>query len=181
MKALYWIIGVVVVAGGAWVALGMPTNLGLGGWTETDSGSNTQNGTTTGSDAPSTENQDFKGSLQELITRGGSWKCDVSVTVENITTTGTNYVGGGKVRADFTSVVPEFGNITSHMIMRENTVYSWSDLSPKGLKFAVENGEVQDPRTSTEATPQFDQAYNYTCSAWPTDESKFELPSGITF
>lgn len=181
MKALYWIIGAVVVAGGAWVVLGMPTSLGLGGWGETDPNTRTQGEEMQASDTPSVENQDFTGSLQELIARGGSWKCDVSVTVENITTTGTNYVGGGKVRADFTSVVPQYGTITSHMIMRDNTVYSWSDLSPQGLKFAVENGEVQDTRTSTEATPQFDQAYDYTCSAWPTDESKFTLPTGITF
>jgi hypothetical protein len=185
MKALYWIAGIAVVAGAAWVVLGMPKNTGLGGWGEADPSKNTQEAAggepTQPTDAPAGETQQFKGSLQELVGRSGSWQCTVSVTAQDITTTGTTYVAGGKVRADYVSPVPGYGNVESHMIMRDTTVYTWTSLMSQGMKFPIQDGKMQGERKSTEVTPQFDQAYDYSCAAWTADESKFALPAGITF
>lgn len=182
MKALYWIIGAVVVVGGAWVVMGMPTNLGLGGWGDGDASKNTQGDTSgpTQTTAPSNETQQFKGSMQSLMVRGGSWRCDVSVMTEGITTSGTTYVAKGMVRSDFVSNVPQVGNVESHMIMRDNTAYTWSSMTKQGFKFPIQGGEAQ-PEVSAEVAAQVNQEYDYKCTAWPTDESKFVLPSGITF
>lgn len=172
MKILYGIIGLILVAGGVWYATSMTP-------TETETvDANTEN---MNSDAPSTEAMNFKGSLQGLVARGGSWQCEVSVTTEGVTTKGTSYIASGMVRTDFVSTVPQYGEIESHMIMRDSTVYTWSNLMPQGMKFPIVDGTMGGARSSTEVTPQFDGEYDYTCKAWPTDESKFALPTDITF
>lgn len=128
----------------------------------------------------SSETQNFKGSMQELMARGGSWKCDVSVTTEGITSTGTTYVAGDMVRADFVSTMPQVGNIETHMLMRDNTAYTWSSMMNRGFKFPISGAEGQ-PEVSAEMAAQVNQDYDYRCAAWPTDENKFALPTGITF
>lgn len=174
MKILYGIIALVVVSGGAWYVMNLPETASP---TETpDSNSPRMN-----SDAPSNESMQFKGSLQALAARGGSWQCDVSVTTEGVTTKGTTYVTGEMVRADYVTDVPQYGDIESHMIMREATVYTWSNLMSRGMKFPITDGKMSGERSTTEVTPQFDGEYDYSCKAWPTDESKFALPQGITF
>lgn len=171
MKILYAFIGLVVVAGGAWFVLNLQS--------PEETPSMAQESPET-SDMPSNEAQDFKGSMQELMARGGSWRCDVTATIQGITSSGTTYVADGMVRADFTSSVPQIGNIESHMIMRGNTAYTWSSMMNQGFKFPIRGGEVE-PEVSAEMAAQVNQEYDYRCVAWPTDESVFALPTDITF
>lgn len=133
------------------------------------------------SDQPSQETRTFNGKLETLVAEGGSWECTSSVTSQGVTTKGTSYIGGTMVRSDFVSSVPQYGDIDSHMIMRDETVYTWSNLMPRGMKFPLEDGKMKGERSSTEVTPQFDGEYDYSCKAWPTDESKFALPEGVMF
>lgn len=170
MKILYGIIALVVVAGGAWYV--------MQGTAEAPSQEMASESRTDGATAH--ESQIFSGSMQDLMTRSGSWQCDVSVTAEGITTSGTTYVSGGKIRADFTSNVPQVGNIESHMIMRDNTAYTWSNMMNRGFKFPIKGNEVE-PEVSAEMAAQVNQNYDYNCKAWSADENKFALPTGITF
>lgn len=174
MKILYACIGLVIVAAAVWYALGrseetVPETV--------DSPATSQEAS---SDLVSDEKQQFKGSLKELMARGGSWKCDVSATASGITTSGTTYIAMDMVRGDFTATVPQIGNVETHMIMREKTAYTWTSMSNKGFKFPYSEGEGQ-PEVSAEVGAAVNQDYDFSCSAWPTDESKFALPTGITF
>jgi len=169
MKILYALIGLAVVGIGAWFVM----NPRPAADTPTVEQEQAR-------DLPSNETQAFKGSMQQLMARGGSWRCDVSLTTEGVTTSGTTYVAGGMVRADFVSNVPQIGNVESHMIMRDNTAYTWTSMMNQGFKFPIESAEGQ-PEVSAEVAAQVNQQYDYRCTAWPTDESKFALPSGITF
>lgn len=173
MKILYGIIGLIVVLGGAWYVASMPKTP-----TQTETpDANTEN---MNSDVPSTETAQFKGSMQGLLARGGSWQCDVSSTVDGIISTGTTYVAGGMMRADFTSNIPQVGEMETHMIMRENTAYTWTSMMNMGLKFPISEAEGE-AEVSAEVAAQVNQEYDYSCKAWPTDESKFALPEGIAF
>jgi hypothetical protein len=172
MKWLYGIIGLIVVGGGIWYAMNMNGDAN-DATIQTAEQANTQ-------DAPSNESQQFRGSLKDLMARSGSWRCDISVTTEGVTASGTTYVAQGKVRADFVSEVPQFGSVASPMIMRDNTAYTWTDMMNQGFKFPIQGAEVE-PEVSAEVAAQMNQAYDYSCAAWPTDESKFALPSDITF
>lgn len=168
MKILYALIALAVVGGGAWFVMNREEATGAPSSAQESS------------EMVSTETQNFKGSMQELMARGGSWKCDVSVTTEGITSTGTTYVAQGRVRADFVSEIPQVGKMESHMLMRDNTAYTWTSMMNQGFKFPIKGNEVE-PEVSAEVAAQINQDYDYRCTAWPTDESVFALPSGITF
>lgn len=168
MKILYALIALVIVGGGAWFVMNREA--------ATEAPSSMQES----SEMVSTETQNFKGSMQELMARGGSWKCDVSVTAQGISSTGTTYVAQGMVRADFVSTMPQVGEVETHMIMKGNTAYTWTSMMKQGFKFPISGAEA-DPEVSAEVSAQLNQDYDYRCTAWPTDESTFALPSGITF
>jgi hypothetical protein len=168
MKIVYALIGLLILGGGAWFVMNQQPV------------SETPSAAEETSEAPSTETQAFKGSMQELVARGGSWRCDVSITAEGISSTGTTYVADGKVRADFVSTMPQVGQVETHMLMLGNTAYTWTSMMKTGFKFPIRGAEA-DPEVSAEVSAQLNQDYDYRCVAWPTDESKFALPSGITF
>lgn len=169
MKALYALIGLLIIIAIAWFFLqGTAEAPATGEPQAMQQQENTQT------------NGVFSGSMQQLMARGGSWQCDVSVTNEGITTTGTTYAANGKMRADFVSNVPQAGTVESHMIMRDNTAYTWTSMMNRGFKFPIQGGEAQ-PEVSAEVAAQVNQNYDFNCTAWTTDESKFTLPSGVTF
>lgn len=172
MKITYALIGIVVVGAGAWFVMNMlpaepaapAKSVSMDSMTEGDPG----------------DMEQFRGSMQELMARSGSWRCEVTTSMNGISSHGTTYVTRGMVRADFTSDVPQIGTVESHMIMRDNTAYTWSNMMNRGFKFPIEGGTVQ-PEVSAEMAAQVHQEYDYACNAWVADESVFALPSGITF
>jgi hypothetical protein len=172
MKILAALVGLLVLGAGAWYfAGGRASDFTMQPTTTEDTNTNTAANTDTA----------FKGSMNDLIARGGSWQCDVSATVQGITTSGTTFVSGGKLRGDFSSNVPQFGKIETHMIVKDTTAYTWTSMMNRGFKFPVENGTITASGADAQAAAQFNQAYDYDCRAWIADESKFALPSGITF
>ena len=83
------------------------------------------------------------------------------------------------MRGDFTSVAAG-KTILSHMIVKDNTSYMWSDAMPQGIKMSFDTVATQ-----SDATPQSmvnpDAQVDYSCSAWDADTSMFVLPEGVTF
>lgn len=183
MKILYTFLGTVVVVGVAWVLIGMPTSLGLGGWGEADPAKNTQ-GIETADDTPMQPVEpgasDFTGSMQELIARGGSWTCSVSSTAGGVASNGTTYAANGMVRSDFTSEIPQVGSIESHMIVRDGLAYTWTSMMNQGFKFPISEGDGE-AEVSAEVAAPVHQDYDFSCSPWVADASRFALPAGITF
>src|SRR5690606_25595437 len=98
------------------------------------------------------------------------------------TSKGTVYITGPKIRGDFTSSVEVPGlvsmDVTSHMISDGEFIHTWTSLSNEGYKNAVSS--KTEANTETGAV-SFDQNLNYKCNPWNVDESKFLLPSDITF
>ncbi len=124
----------------------------------------------------------FTGSIADLLSRGGDWKCTFDVDNQTSHSSGTVYVSGAKVRGDFTSQVPQVSQtVESHMIQNEGYVYVWTPLSPSGFKTKATIGT---PDASTKFKGQgvnIDQAYAYDCAPWTADQSLFAPPAGITF
>jgi hypothetical protein len=125
--------------------------------------------------------QEFRGSLLDLLAQAGAWQCQVSVTVDDITTVGSVYATDGKLRGDFVANVREVGNVQTHMIVRGNDAYTWTSLMNRGFKLPIENGAVQAPTAEASAASAFNQEYDYECREWTADESLFAFPSGIVF
>lgn len=87
---------------------------------------------------------------------------------------GTLFIASGKIRGDF-SIAYGGATTTGHMIMREETSYVWMDTMSQGFKnsFSVSS--------STPEAVNPDDRIKSSCRSWTPDESKFEVPTTITF
>ena len=133
--------------------------------------------------AASDTNQSAQGSIKDLIARGSS-KCTVTNSVENSESNGTVYVGNGKMRGDFTSVTKNPAmTVESHMISDGAFIYTWSDAMPQGVKVAVSAANTTGQPNASEGNQaeMYNAVVDYDCDSWSVDESKFEIPTDITF
>ena len=134
----------------------------------------------------STDSFTAKSSLKDIVARGGSWQCTFNIDAAGTSSTGTVYVADGKVRSDFSSKVPQVNmTIDSHMVSDGTYAYTWTSAMPQGFKVALSAG-AKAPSTGSTATSghqdfDYNGALDYKCVAWPTDESKFVVPTNITF
>ena len=137
-----------------------------------------------GENAPRTQASAEKssGSLAALVARGATVQCSVDQTNGGETTKGTVFVSGKKVRGDFQSTIPKVGPVESHMISDGEYVYVWSTMMPRGIKMKASAATPQDIPGKTAPTQNpYSQNYDYNCTAWGADASKFDLPAGVTF
>ncbi len=96
--------------------------------------------------------------------------------------TGTVFISGKKIRGDFVSKVSIEGlgamsDIKTYMISDGESVYTWSSMTTDGYKAPV----TKEVPKETHATVPTDQELDYKCVVWKIDESKFSLPTNITF
>jgi hypothetical protein len=119
-------------------------------------------------------------SLKGLMSKGLPQTCTFSVEESK----GTVYVDGSKVREDFEITMDD--KVTkSHVIVMDNTMYSWSDGEKTGLKMSFDPKEtpaaVESPSAGSSGNFNADTSMNYKCGVWLPDSSKFSLPTGVTF
>lgn len=116
-------------------------------------------------------------SLKELIAGGVSQKCTFADTSAEIPTEGTVYVGGGKVRGDF-SATSQGKAMGMHMIADGATMHTWIDGMTSGFKMDM---AASQSGTNTQQSFDSDKKIDYHCESWAVDASRFVLPSDITF
>lgn len=136
---------------------------------------------------PSTSNGK-KIAFSELVKQNGTYKCSVNQTVGNVTTSGTVYMDKGMVRGEFAAEYSgQKANIT--FLMRDGFTYVWNSMMPtQGFKLksdatvdvtgakAQATGEIH-----ASANTYLEQIGDYNCEAWTVDESKFVIPTTVTF
>lgn len=122
-----------------------------------------------------------KTTLEKLIEKGGDYQCEFSQKTEISDSTGVVYISDKNIRGDFSSSVSveglgDLGSIDTHMISDGESIYTWSSFSEEGTKSAI----VKDGQKDTENVP-LDKELDYRCVSWKSDESKFSIPTNITF
>ena len=134
--------------------------------------------TTTATDSQSEQTPAIEGkSVKELMSYSGSQQCKYEDTSTG--SSGTVYVGGGKMRGDFTSMAAT-ATVNSHMISDGQFAYRWSDGQNTGVKMAI--GDIEKPSASPQTqTADVDKKYDYKCSSWVVDNSKFAVPASVKF
>ncbi|MBI2030107.1 hypothetical protein HYT05_00630 [Candidatus Kaiserbacteria bacterium] len=116
-------------------------------------------------------------SLKELIAGGVSQKCTFSDASADMPTEGTVYVGGGKVRGDF-SATSQGKVMGMHMIADGATMHTWIDGMTSGFSMSM---DATQSGTNTQQSFDSDKKIDYRCEQWATDDSRFVLPSNVTF
>lgn len=128
----------------------------------------------------------MKGSLKSLLGMGKDTECTIENNAENYSSKGTVYVSNrNEMRGDFLAIV-QGRNIDSHMIMKDEVMYSWSGsqgskMSIKGMQMLKE-GEISDSyKNMGQGSMDLSNQVNYSCKNWSYDSSKFTLPTEVKF
>ncbi len=127
--------------------------------------------------------------LRALLGLGISKMCTFSDTTSAGTNSGTVYISGKNMRMDGT-MTSTAGVVTeSHMIKADDTSYMWytKDGKTQGVKMSMAMLDTTKTSVKTVAptTPKpavdLDAKVSYNCSNWSADNSKFTVPSNVTF
>lgn len=170
-NAVIGIVVAVVVVGGGYYVLSRPAGAPVTLDQEQALATTTETSTASGR---------FTGSLVELVARGGSWKCSVDSTTAQAVSSGVTYVSGGKVRADFTTNVPSYGSVETHLVADGTDVYTWSSMMPQGIKTKMTaQGSGAGPTSGQGVSA--DTKYSYDCQPWTGDAALFVVPANVTF
>jgi hypothetical protein len=175
---LIGIVALLVAAGGGYYAFSHHSSVSLptsGIATSTDT--NAQPSQSAQDAAPGK----FTGSYAALAARSGSWKCTVDSAAMQTKTSGVAYVSSGKLHADFTTSVPSYGSMESHVIADGTDVYTWSSIMPQGIKTKMVQGQGSGSGATSGQGSDANQSYSYDCQPWTADASLFVPPSTVTF
>lgn len=118
-------------------------------------------------------------SLKDLRGRTGQQTCTFTSTTQNSQSQGTVYLNNGMMRGNFTSVA-NGQSVASHMIVKDDSVYVWSDGLAQGYKMDVSTLDTP-PSQGSQSGIDATAPVGYDCKAGNIDSSVFELPAGITF
>lgn len=129
---------------------------------------------------PQTMMGTMKSSLMSLLTSGKSQSCTFSYVPTGTTaqSSGTFYLSGGKMRGDFTVMVPSAPQTTISMIRDSDYTYMWGPSLPSGIKI---KNTLTDAQGNTKKYLDMNQQLDYKCDNWSVDPSKFTPPANITF
>ncbi len=123
----------------------------------------------------------YEGSISELSNSGDSYKCTVSSTANGVSSNGTVYVSGKKIRADFESEVPMVGKVSTFMIADGEYVYTWSSMLSQGFKMLQTQNEGSVSTDSAVQSFDINHKQSYQCEKTEVDNSRFDLPADVTF
>lgn len=134
-----------------------------------------------------TEPKSAATSLKNLLSLGKSQMCTYEYTnPESGSVKGVVYLSSGKMRGDFTTTAngkPYSGS----MINDTKYVYTWSTAAKQGFKTQI-TADIQKAMTGGSGSASNQQQsidtsakYDYKCSNWSTDASKFTPPGDIKF
>ena len=123
---------------------------------------------------------DFSGSLRELLALGRNVTCTVNQDDEEVSGTGTVYLSGGRVRADFDMTMKEgSGSMNGSSIQKDGMVYTWG-TTPLG-PFAAKVSASDKNSDNDDQGFDYDENLDFQCERWSVDESKFDLPTDVDF
>ena len=139
--------------------------------------------TTSPTSATTTVKYSKKIPFAEFMSKGGSYTCDITQTMANMTSTGKVYIHNGQVRVEL-AISLAGQSMTTTMVSRDGYMYTWTSSSPtKGYKTKIVDANAQTNGTSTASTYTWNgsQVGDYTCTPWTVDSSMFDLPKTVTF
>ncbi|MFO7806907.1 MAG: hypothetical protein R6V40_00585 [Candidatus Moraniibacteriota bacterium] len=127
----------------------------------------------------------FKGSVLDLLSKEKNLKCQWSFSEESEQSgDGVIYISGNKYRQDINLTQPS--KMQVYAIGDQDWIYSWNSQSETGLKMKKSQAketsqEDNEGQTNENKTMDISKDFNFNCSEWDVNESKFQLPDEINF
>ncbi|MEK7650314.1 MAG: hypothetical protein AAB364_00335 [Patescibacteria group bacterium] len=146
--------------------------------TETTTTTETSTATSNTSDGTNVSNNGTNGTLRQLLALSGDWTCTVENKTPGAESTGTVYLSGQMMRGDF--MLQNQATSEAHMIKTGNDMYVWNGA--QGAKMSMDmTTQAGNTQTKSNNSVDLDQKVDYQCQSWTKDESKFAVPSGVSF
>ncbi len=121
-------------------------------------------------------------SFKDLLEQRTPASCTFEGAVETMDIKGTVYVGNGSIRGDYLMTGPQAPNgMETHMIMDGTSMRYWTSVSTQGFKTAIDPNTMEPTKTDIAQTVNYNQDFEYNCSPWIVDASKFTPPSTVSF
>ena len=177
MKKLLIILVIIAVVGGA--VFGAYKVLGFG-----DSESDMFQDIKEKVETVVNKEEDFSGSMVELMARGKSLKCTYKQTEEEdgVETEGVIYVADNNVRTEINVLDMEEGNeVRMDMILNGDWVYVWTSAQVNGMKMKVVDLPEGEDFDANEDIADLEEEIDMKCRPWIKDNSKFEVPTDREF
>ncbi len=112
-------------------------------------------------------------SLRDLMQVGSNQTCTFA---GDEASSGTVYVGNGKMRGDFVNKTDSEIQ-TTHMIYDGTDIYMWFDGQEEGFKISFSDIEkFTDTGEDGQQTVDLDQSVSLNCGPWSIDNSLFATP-----
>lgn len=135
------------------------------------------------------KSEKISGSIQDLIAKGKDIKCTLVAKDGESIISGITFISGTRARTDFQNKVDSTMTVNSHMINDGTWLYTWTDENPEvAIKMKVDSMQ-SDAMKSESAQAQAEKAgldnyqekFDYDCTAWKRDESLFTAPANLNF
>lgn len=120
-------------------------------------------------------------SIKSLLASKSPKQCDFSDNnVGTSSFTGTVFVANGKASGEF-NVKTQAGSMVSHMISDGTTAYIWTGNTKQGFKISLAGAQASAGSTKDSQSVDVNKTFNFKCKDWVVDDSKFVLPTDVTF
>lgn len=165
-KIILWVVISLVIVGGGYFVL-----------ISNNKGAPSDSDTTT---VPSESAK--KMAFSEFLKSGEASKCSVTQSVSGLEMKGTVYAYKGMMNGEFKTEA--YGKtIQTDFVLRDGYTYTWTSAAPNigfKAKAAVPVGTNVAP-ASGQIGFNAETIGDYDCQPWAVDESKFTLPTSVTF
>lgn len=130
----------------------------------------------------------FKGSFFDLLSANKNVRCtfEYDMDEQNASTKGEMYISGSKARGVFKiKTVNTPTEIESDVLSDGKIMYTWMNgvgfkMNLEEIKKASNDINSADPKAK-DNLKEFNQKADYKCENWVVDNSKFTVPTDITF
>jgi len=129
----------------------------------------------------------LSGSIEELMAKNKSLKCDLIAKADAVISSGTTYIADGKARVDYKNKMGSV-TVTSHMINDGTWLYTWTEEYPgQALKMKLDalpkeaNLNTNAPQAEKAGVENYQAQYDYNCFTWVKDNAMFTPPANVNF
>ena len=134
----------------------------------------------------SESNNEELNSINGLLAQNKNVTCTFSSADDSGSqTSGTVYVAGDRMRGNFSYQASGKAEQQSNILRNSEYQYFWQEGSDTGFKTKVddskESGDDSNKTDSQSQSVDQDAKYEFDCSEWAVDESKFSVPGSVKF
>jgi uncharacterized protein YdeI (BOF family) len=137
--------------------------------------------------------EEITGSLADILKMGSAVKCNGNYSGDSGEMNVTVYTSGNKSYSEMTVDTPDQGTFMTYSIYDGDWLYTWGDY---GMASKMKVSDIQElsgkapsdvptPKdyqgSETEGPQAFEQQFDYSCTPWVVESSKFTPPSDVEF